>query len=229
MIPEAEALIVAADGIRLEARVAIPQGARAGLVCAHPHPLHGGDMDSPVVVRVVEAASALGLATCRFNFRGVGQSTGSHGEGKAEQLDVEAALDHLGAVIGASHPIVLAGYSFGSVVAAAVAGAGRRLGGLILVAPPLAMTTDAPFSSLAGGDLPILVVVGSRDEYCPEPACRALAARLPGAHVAVVDGANHFFPGKLFPLGEAVQAWLRARRWAAWLEPRKAGWGRGPA
>jgi len=212
MIPEREATIAAADGVRLEARLAVPPRARAGLVCGHPHPLYGGDMDNPVVMRVVEVAGALGLATCRFNFRGVGRSTGMHGHGLAERADMEAALDHLEAEIGDSPGMVVAGYSFGSMVAARVGAGERRLDGVVLVAPPLAMAKDGPFLDLAARGVPVLIVAGSDDEYCPEPALQSLGDRLPAAHVTVVDGANHFFAGGLAPLGEAVGAWLEARQ-----------------
>src|SRR5262249_34552016 len=75
-----------------EGRRAEGLGARAGLVVCHPHPLYGGDMDNPVVVRAVEVAAEAGIATLRFNFRGVGTSEGSHGGGAGEQDDVRAAL-----------------------------------------------------------------------------------------------------------------------------------------
>ena len=62
---------------------------RAGSWSAIPIPLYGGDMDNPVVVRAAEVCADLGLATLRFNFRGVGGSTGTHGRGIAERIDVE--------------------------------------------------------------------------------------------------------------------------------------------
>ena len=66
--------------VRLEALVAVPSDSAWAVVIAHPHPLYGGDLDNPVVVRIAEVCRAEGLATVRFNFRGVGHSTGTHGE-----------------------------------------------------------------------------------------------------------------------------------------------------
>ena len=222
MIPEQKVTLQATDGVSLEAQIAVPPGAAAGIAICHPHPLYGGDMDNPVVVRTAEVAFALGLATCRFNFRGVGASSGTHDEGRAEQRDAEAALDHLEAAVGPGRRLLLAGYSFGAVVSARVAER-RRLAGLVLIAPPVGMTGERPFTPLAERDVPVLVVAGDRDEYAPEPALRLLAERLPKASVVTIEGANHFYFGKLYPLGETLRGFLEA------LEARQAGRGGGPA
>lgn len=207
MIAERDATLDPGGGVLLEARVAVPAGATTGLVACHPHPLYGGDMENPVVVRMVEVAAEAGLATCRFNFRGVGRSTGEHGGGQAEQDDVRAALGQLQATLGQGGRLVLAGYSFGASVSAAVAPT-VPLAGLALIAPALAMTGEGPFAPLAGLGAPVLIAAGSRDSYCPLEALHALAARLPGAEARVIEGADHFFFGKLAPLGQALGAWL---------------------
>jgi uncharacterized protein len=221
MITEQAATVAVADGTHLESRLAVPDDSQGGIVVCHPHPLYGGDMDNPVVVRVQEVCVALGLATLRFNFRGVGRSTGTHDGGRAEQRDVEAALDHLRAAIpGAA--LALAGYSFGSVVAAQVATRRSDLAGLAVIAPPLAVSGEAPFAGLAEFTRPLLVVGAGQDEYSSRAALDALARRLGGAEVHVVEDASHFFFGKLFPLGEIVGAWVKR------LEARQAT-GRGGA
>ena len=209
MIPEQETTLGTSDGVRLEGRLALPPAPTAGLVLCHPHPLYGGDMDNPVVVRVSEVLGALGAATLRFNFRGVGGSGGAHDGGPGETRDVEAALAHLRASLD-GEPLLLAGYSFGATIAAGVAVRPEaRLAGLLLIAPPLTLSGDEPFLGLATFRAPCLAVAGSHDEFCPRDALDGLARRLPEAHVVVVDGANHFFFGKLFPLGTAVAAWAR--------------------
>lgn len=217
MIPERVTTLTTSDGMALEARLAWPETPWGGIGVCHPHPLYGGDMDNPVVVRVAEVCADLGLAALRFNFRGVGASTGTHGGGEAERHDVRAALAQLTNELPAGSPLALAGYSFGAVVTAQVVGDGAPVAGLALIAPPLALSGEAPFLALAEASGPLLIVAGSRDEYCPRSALDALAARLPRAHVHVIEGANHFLFGKLFPLGEAVAGWARA------LEPRQAG------
>lgn len=208
MIAEQPAGLATADGVSIEARLALPGAPAGAVVIAHPHPLYGGDMDNPVVVRVAEVCRARGWATLRFNFRGVGRSGGAHDEGRAERHDVEAALAHLTGEVPAGTPLVLAGYSFGAAIAARVAAerrAGPPLAGLLLVAPALAMTGDEPLRGLA---LPVLIVAGDRDEYCPAARLQALARRWPGLETRIVPGANHFFFGKLYPLGEVVADWV---------------------
>jgi alpha/beta superfamily hydrolase len=181
-------------------------------------------MDNPVVVRAAEVAGALGVATVRFNFRGVGGSTGTHGGGAAERRDLAAALAHLGAQLPSGSTLFAGGYSFGAMVAADVA-ADDGVGGLALIAPPLGLGDYRRLPDLPAR-LPLFIAVGSADEYCPAPAIDRLRAERPHAEVIVIEGANHFFFGKLFPLGEKFGGWLRARVNA--LGARQAG-GRGGA
>jgi alpha/beta superfamily hydrolase len=197
---------VRAGAETLEARLAAPPGARVGVVVSHPHPLYGGDMDNPVVDRIVEVCTARGIATLRFNFRGVGASSGRHDDGHGEQEDVRASLAHLQDVLGAGARVALAGYSFGAAMAAAVATT-VPVAGLALVAPPMRVADIQRPSACAG---PIVVVAGAEDQYCPAPALEALRAMLPEATVIVIEGADHFFFGSLMPLGDAVGAWAGA-------------------
>ena len=166
-------------------------------------------MDNPVVVRAADVAREAGLSTLRFNFRGVGGSGGSHGQGDAERDDVRAALLCLTDRLPPAHPLGLAGYSFGAWVSSRVAGSRAGLAALGLIAPPLSLLGFPPLDGLRAS---ILLVVGSRDPYCSTGDIRRLAESHPQAETVIVEGADHFFFGKLFPLGEAVRGWLS--RWA---------------
>ncbi len=227
MVPEPAETLTTQDGVALEARVHMSHSPHGGVVVCHPHPLYGGDMDNPVVVRMAEVCGALGLATLRFNFRGVGRSSGVHGvvlrgeprpggepspsmiDNAAEQLDVEAGLARLVSVVGADHPVAVAGYSFGAAVVADVAPRHAELSGVALVAPPLARMEPGRFAPLERFGSRLLVVAGTNDEICPADALARLADTLPQATVHRIEGANHFFFGKLYPLGEAVSTWAR--------------------
>ena len=202
---------LASDAAALDARLHLPAAATSGVVVCHPHPLYGGDMDNPVVLQAVEACAAEGLATLRFNFRGVGRSTGAHDGGKGEQRDLEAALDQLATRLGAPGAVAAAGYSFGARVAAAVTGRRTDLAGLGLIAPPLAVSADV-LDGLATLSMPLLVVAGTEDPICPGHALDALSRSLPRAQIRRIDGADHSFWGALDQLGEAVRAWARGLR-----------------
>lgn len=209
MIPEEAVTLTASDGVRLEARVATASAGAppAGIVVCHPHPLYGGDMDNPIVLRAAETAVALGLSAMRFNFRGVGRSAGVHGGGEAESQDVRAALAHLRDGMGPAARLVLAGYSFGATVAARVAAA-VPVDGLALIAPPLGLAGDRMPAGI-GDDVAVLAIVGSADAYCPAAALDRLRVAAPQATIEVIEGADHFFFGGLDALGAALERWLR--------------------
>lgn len=206
---EEDVIIEVPNGPALEARLGLAEDARGGVVVCHPHPLYGGDMDNPVVVRTVEVATESALSTCRFNFRGVGRSSGTHDRGEGEGDDLKAALEMLRHRLPAGRPLGLAGYSFGASVAARVAMSGFPMDALCLIAPPLSMFD---FAALDKVDREILVVAGTRDTYCPSIGLATLAERVPTARIATIGGADHFFFGKLFPLGELIRSW--ASGWA---------------
>ena len=193
-------------GPSLEARVEAPNSPVGGFVLCHPHPLYGGDMDNPVVIRTGEVAQAAGYATLRFNFRGVGASEGVHDKGQGEQDDVRAAMATLAGRLPSGHPIGAIGYSFGAHAAARATRPGPAP--LALIAPPLGMYD---FGFLGAGEGPVLLAAGTQDSYCPVETLRRLA-EVTGAEARLIEGADHFFFGKLYPLGEAIGAWLAAIR-----------------
>jgi alpha/beta superfamily hydrolase len=176
-------------------------GPFAGVVVAHPHPLRGGSMNSNVVMGLGLGLAAAGIAWLRFNFRGVGASQGTHGEGAAEQDDVRGALAFLGTQPGiASDRIALAGYSFGARVSLAVAPRRPELKGLLCVAPPL----REPLGPESRPSCPLLVLIGDRDPNVAE-GVEPYAARLPDdAELRVVEGTDHFWWGFESILTEAA-------------------------
>jgi alpha/beta superfamily hydrolase len=186
----------------LEAKLGQVGTPKGGFVLCHPHPLYGGDMDNPVVVRAADVAREAGFATLRFNFRGVGGSGGIHEEGEGEQEDLRAAMAALAARLPPAQPVGVIGYSFGAWVAARAARPGGTPIGLI--APPLGMLDLGLLTPSPGR---VLLVAGTRDSYCPVEALHRLAETT-GAQECIIEGADHFFFGKLYPLGQAVGSWV---------------------
>lgn len=179
-----------------------PGTARLAVMLCHPHPLYGGTMHNKVVHRAASTLHDLGAAVLRFNFRGAGKSAGRHDRGVGELDDARAALDFL----RARHPSArrwVGGFSFGSWVAARLgAGAAADVERLILIAPPVGTSS---FSVLRTTSLPKLVIQGTRDTVCP---LERLEAEFPTwaepRTLVKVDGATHFFDGKLAQLAKAL-------------------------
>jgi len=181
-----------AEGLRLEGAMSLPSGARHGVVVCHPHPEYGGDMDNNVVTAVTSALGRAGVAALRFNFRGVGASEGRYSGAFGETADARGALDVLAERSGLGN-LVLAGYSFGAMVASLAGAEDPRVDRVALVALPATMF-DA--TELRRSPKPKLFVHGDRDQYCSIPALYELVASTAGTNeIHRVAGADHFFLG----------------------------------
>ncbi len=176
----------------------------AAVVC-HPHPLFGGTKHNKVVYQTAKALDALGIPVLRFNFRGAGLSAGVHDRGLGERDDLRAALDFLASEFPGV-PLLLAGFSFGAWVGMRVGCEDSRVSHLIGVGIPV-NSTD--FSFLLQCHKPKLFVHGSDDEHGAIEKLRALIPTLPGENrLAVVEGVDHFFAGKLDQVGSTINAWF---------------------
>jgi alpha/beta superfamily hydrolase len=187
---------------RIEVDVNDPGTGRRGIaLIAHPNPVQGGTKDNKVVTTLARAFCALGHATLRPNFRGVGASTGVHDGGIGETEDMLAALAYARVRCGSALPLILAGFSFGSYVQTRVA---QRVAAerMVLVAPAV---NRFPAETVQPGTL---VIHGEHDDVVPLAAVLEWARpqRLP---VVVVPGGEHFFHGRLTELMQIVLAWCR--------------------
>jgi alpha/beta superfamily hydrolase len=171
-------------------------------VVLHPHPLYGGTMHNKVVHRVAGTLHELGAAVLRFNFRGVSKSEGQHDRGDGEVEDARAAL----AFVAERWPHArrwLAGFSFGSWIAARLAVVTPEIERLLLVAPPV---TTSSFAVMHTAAVPKLVIQGTRDDVCPfDRLVTEYAAWAPPKKLVTVEGAGHFFDRRLDALATAVR------------------------
>jgi alpha/beta superfamily hydrolase len=190
---------------RLEAMLwTVPSPDRVALVC-HPHPLFGGTMHNKVVYQAAKALHRRGMAVLRFNFRGAGLSEGTHDKGRGEQDDVRAALDYLAREFP-SRPILLVGFSFGSVVGLKVGCADPRVEKLIGLGIPV---NDSDLTYLRTCGKPKLIIQGGNDQFGSRANVESLFSTLPEPkRLVIVEGVDHFFAGKLQEVGAAIEAWL---------------------
>ena len=195
---------------RLEAILKAPRNdePRGVALVLHPHPLGGGTMHNKVVFRASSALNDAGLVTLRINFRGVGQSTGTHDEGEGEREDVLAGLDYLSKTYPGMK-LILCGFSFGSRVGMEVGINDERVSALISVGTPV---DKYSFAFIEACRKPILFVHGEHDEYGRVQEVESLAERLKKhteVEIHVVRDADHFFEGQLDELKQVITDWTQ--------------------
>src|SRR5438128_3077915 len=208
MYPAGNLFIQVARG-QLEAILKEPGSApaRGVALVLHPHPLGGGTMHNKVVFRAASALNDAGLVALRINFRGVGQSTGTHDDGRGERDDVRAALDYL-QVEYPGYQITICGFSFGARVGLEVGVSDNRVVNLISVGTPV---DKYDFSFLEACRKPILFVHGDRDEFGSLEQLRLLADKVrenAPAQLIIIAGANHFFENRLDELKRVIKDWI---------------------
>lgn len=211
MYPKGNLMIPASHG-ELEAILKEPAGKPRGvaLVC-HPHPLGGGTMHNKVVFRVAAGLVDAGLVTLRFNFRGVGASTGEHNEIEGGTEDVGDALNYLAAEYP-GEDIMLAGFSFGSRVGLAVGMNDDRVKRMISIGTPVDKYNDYEF--LTGLTKPILFIHGDHDEFGRLENVQKLVAEVAKTaetELIVFEDCGHFFDAHLNELRDSVRSWTEKR------------------
>lgn len=206
--PVSERLFIEGPAGRLEAILDEPRDIPCeGLaVVCHPHPQHGGTMHNKVAHTLARAFARLGFRTLRFNFRGTEGSEGSYDDGVGELDDALAAVDWLRSS-RAGGPLWLAGFSFGAAIAVRAAVPGRA-DGLVAVAPAIyRFARDLDEIPRC----PFLVVQGDEDELVEvEETIEWVNGLDPGPELRVMQGAEHFFHGRLVELREAVTEFVQA-------------------
>jgi alpha/beta superfamily hydrolase len=181
----------------------------AALVC-HPHPLFGGTLHNKVVFHAMKALNSFGYPVLRFNFRGAGLSQGEHNHGDGEVEDVRTALDWLDSEFHL--PLILAGFSFGAAVGLRVACPDARVEAVIGLGLPVATIDDRiyDFEFLQNCTKPKLFISGDRDQFGPRAKLEKVVEALPEPKkLLIVEGADHFFEGRLRELRVGIESWIK--------------------
>lgn len=218
---------VTSDGIELEAEAAWPDSRRpdsdrsdgagsgaaaaAVAVLSHPHPLYGGDMWNPLVDHLFRALPASGIAALRYNFRGTGNSTGSHDDGKSEQLDAAAAFSVAARLAtdrsdtAGPPPIVSAGWSFGGDVS--LAATHDALTAWIGIAAPLRIV-DPSTMSAPTDPRPKLLLVPEHDQFRSPAEASEIAEHWTNTQLEVISGGDHFLMGHAAAVADKIAAFV---------------------
>lgn len=187
-----------------------PNTDTVALLC-HPNPLFDGTMNNKVVTTMYRFARDSGMHVVRFNFRGVGQSTGDHDYANGEVLDAMTVLQWLAGQTNA-RKLWLGGFSFGGYVTARVAEqvltsahawglSDFEISNVALISPSIEKNNGSDLS------LPIartFEIYGDADEVIAPENMQTFADNL-GIRVSIIEGAGHFFHGRLTELKKLLQ------------------------
>ena len=179
----------------------------------HPHPQAGGTMNDRITQAMYKTFVNRGFATLRFNFRGVGRSQGSFDHGAGELSDAASALDWAQTINPEARSGWIAGFSFGAWIGMQLLMRRPEIEGFISIAPPANLYD---FSFLAPCPSSGLIVHGDKDAVVPHKDVTGLVDKLKTQKGIVIDqkvvqGANHFFDGRVEPLMQAISAYLDKR------------------
>src|SRR5690242_10241904 len=179
----------------------------------HSHPQAGGTMNNKIVQLLYQTFVKRGFATLRFNFRGVGKSQGVFDNGIGELSDAASALDWVQSIHPEAETTWVAGVSFGAWIGMQLLMRRPEVEGFISIAAP---ANRFDFTFLAPCPSSGLFVHGSEDRVAPVKDVMSVIEKVKtqkGIQIehAVVDGANHFFDGKVDELMSTVDEYLNRR------------------
>lgn len=194
--------------VELEARWDLADSPTAGVVLCHPHPLHRGTMTVPLLESITSYLVSWSAAVLRFNFRGVGRSTGIHDEGLGEIDDVAAAMEQASATFP-DLEFGVAGWSFGAATALRWQARDRSEHNYVGIAPGAGRAGHQQLPD--PGSLPParrMFIVGDHDQLIPVDDLVAYAATC-GARMEVIAGSDHFFYFREQTVARLLAAGLR--------------------
>jgi len=159
-------------------------------------------MRTPILEAIAKRAVTDGFDVVRFNFRGVGESTGIHGNGEDELQDVDAAMAFAS---GLDMPVAgIAGWSFGAAVCLNWQAGTASTVPYVGIAPPVRSPLTPPLpdpSRLAPARRAF--IIGEKDQFIPAHELAAYAESV-SAQIIRYRGADHFFVLKHARLADDV-------------------------
>ncbi|MCK7477730.1 MAG: hypothetical protein M0C28_09910 [Candidatus Moduliflexus flocculans] len=179
----------------------------AGVVICHPHPLMGGSMYNNVVETVQDVFSSCDYSTLRFNFRGVGESTGRYDEGRGEKQDILSACEFIKSQ--GVKKITLAGYSFGAwVCCRLLKDKLSQISSTILISPPQKYF-DFDWRGLE--DAVEIMICGDRDPFCDVDDLREKAEYI-HSRLTILQATDHFYAGQEAQLAEHLRKYIHEKK-----------------
>ena len=179
----------------------------------HPHPLYGGTMNNRVIYQLYQMFASKGSMALRFNFRGVGRSTGEFSKGEGELADAATALDWLQAQHQSTRESWIVGFSFGAWIAMQLMMRRPEVSAFVCISPPANLYD---FSFLAPCPSSGLIIHGDEDNFVPEAHVKQLYERLriqKGIEIVYnpIEDADHFYKNQLDEVVQVTEDYLETR------------------
>lgn len=131
------------------------------VIICHPHPQYGGNMHNNVVSGIYNNLIKNTISCLRFNFRGVGRSSGNHSDGTGELSDVKACIDFL--IKDKNYEsIIICGYSYGAAIGCSVINYSDKIIGYIAISFPFDFM-GSKYKDLSQSSKPKLFIQGNQD------------------------------------------------------------------
>lgn len=186
----------------------IPQNFKSVMIVTHPHPLHGGNMNNKVVYTLANLAQQNGLYSIRFNFRGVGKSTGQYNDGVGEIHDLRTVINFVLKNIK-PEKIYLSGFSFGSRIILKIMEEGFEPSGIIFAGLPIEFFKLASLKTKIHS--PVLLIQGENDEFTSESAATNFIeqSHFQNVRLQIIPKCDHFFTGKIHELTFSVNEFFK--------------------
>ena len=178
-----------------------------GIIVCHPHPQYGGTMAFPVVRILYKTFGDLGHPSIRFNFRGVGNSDGSSGNGEGEREDLISVCRYLlNGEFGVKRLLII-GYSFGATIGASVTGEFDEIIGYVAISYPFSFIPQ--FIELAQVSKPKFFIIGDRDDFTTLRVFQKEYKEMPEPKdIKIFPGVDHFWNGSERILTETTIDWF---------------------
>ena len=197
------------NNIKLEAELYKPDSSKERIIVLliHPHPSYGGNMYNNVISAIFQTLINNDKLALRFNFRGVGRSTGSHSGDDAEIDDVKACIDYILSTFS-SNKILICGYSYGAAIGCSLVNYSEKIIGYCAISFPWDFM-GMKYKKLSQSNKLKLFIQGDQDTL-------AFYNKF-GAHYEsysdpkskkVIKGADHFFWGFENLVAEEVTAFI---------------------
>lgn len=170
----------------------------------HPHPQYGGNMYNNVVSGVFKKLIEHDFSCFRFNFRGVGNSTGSHSNGTGEVSDVHVCIDFL--IKEGFERIVLCGYSYGAAIGCSTVNYSDKIIGFVSIAFPWGFMSVYKQKSLTSK--PKLFIQGNRDQVAHFDQFQENYESYSDPKRSFILDTDHFYGGHEEQVGNEVLKFL---------------------